>query len=134
MTLFVKFCILKKMFKNENKGIVFKARWFVRPYINTGVTIIFAWNESGYALSFHLQTIPLTCSIHHSLIIMIIGHVLILPTNLHLHLSLLSNFECHSIFFLVTTPQARQHNPQVNLRRNITTKSINKKNAATSNK
>ena len=24
----------------ENKGIVFKARWFVRPDINTGATII----------------------------------------------------------------------------------------------
>ena len=37
-----------KLFKNENKGIVFKARWFVRPDINTGVTIIFAaWNDLG---------------------------------------------------------------------------------------
>ena len=33
------------------KGIgFFKARWFVRPDTNTEVTIIFAWNDSGYAL------------------------------------------------------------------------------------
>ena len=38
------------MLKNEIKGIVFKAQWFVRPDINTDVTIIFAWNDSGYAL------------------------------------------------------------------------------------
>ena len=30
----------KKMFKNKNKGIVFKVRWFVRPDINTDMTII----------------------------------------------------------------------------------------------
>ena len=35
------------MFKNENKGIVFKVRWFVRPNINTDVTIIFVWNDEG---------------------------------------------------------------------------------------
>ena len=28
------------MFKNENKGNVFKARWFVLPDINTDVIII----------------------------------------------------------------------------------------------
>ena len=45
------------MFKNENKGIVFKARWFVRHDMNTDMTINFAWNDSGYALpsSFHLN-------------------------------------------------------------------------------
>ena len=45
------------MFKNDNKGIVFKARWFVQPDINTDVTIIFAWNDSGsgYALVIHLN-------------------------------------------------------------------------------
>ena len=31
-----------KVFKNDDKGIVFKAGWFVRPDINTDVTIIFA--------------------------------------------------------------------------------------------
>ena len=40
------------MLKNDNKGIVFKARWFVRPDINTDVTIIFAWNDEGI---FHLN-------------------------------------------------------------------------------
>ena len=44
------------MFKNDNKGIVFKSRWFVQPDINMDVTIIFAWNDSGYMLSsFHLN-------------------------------------------------------------------------------
>ena len=46
------------MLKNENKhdkGIVFKARWCVRPDINTDVTIIFAWNDSGYALVIPLK-------------------------------------------------------------------------------
>ena len=39
------------MFKNDNKGIVFKARWFVRPDMNMDVTIIFAWNDldNGHA-------------------------------------------------------------------------------------
>ena len=34
------FYLFLKVFKNENKGIVLKARWFVRPDINTGATII----------------------------------------------------------------------------------------------
>ena len=35
-------CFLYEMcrYELENKGIVFKARWFVRPDINTGATII----------------------------------------------------------------------------------------------
>ena len=33
------------MLKNENKGIVFKARWFVWSGINTDVTIMFAWTD-----------------------------------------------------------------------------------------
>ena len=32
--------IIYKHHELENKGIVFKARWFVRPDINTGATII----------------------------------------------------------------------------------------------
>ena len=36
------FYLFLKVFKNDNKGIVFEARWFVRPDINTDVTIIFA--------------------------------------------------------------------------------------------
>ena len=40
----------------ENKGIVFKARWIVRPNINTDATIIFAWNDSLYRA---VQTIAL---------------------------------------------------------------------------
>ena len=40
---------------NENKGIVFKARWFVQPNMNTGVTIIFVWHDSGYALIIPLK-------------------------------------------------------------------------------
>ena len=45
------------MFKNENKGIVFKARWFVRPDINMGVIIILVWREMTWAMlsSFHLN-------------------------------------------------------------------------------
>ena len=31
----------------ENKGIVFKAQWFVRLYINTDATIIFKCNDKG---------------------------------------------------------------------------------------
>ena len=29
--------------------------WFVRPYINTDVAIIIAWNDSGYALVIPLK-------------------------------------------------------------------------------
>ena len=43
------------MFKNDNKGIVFKVRWFVRPNINMDVTNIFSWNDSGYALVIPLK-------------------------------------------------------------------------------
>ena len=46
---------LVKVFKNDNKGIVFKARWFVRPDINTDVTINCAWNDLGYALVIQLR-------------------------------------------------------------------------------
>ena len=34
--------------KLENKGIVFKARWFVRPDINTARPL-FKWNDEGIA-------------------------------------------------------------------------------------
>ena len=35
-------------FKNVNKGTtVLKRAWFVRPGINTGMTIILAWNDKG---------------------------------------------------------------------------------------
>ena len=42
------------MFKNDKKGIVFKAWWFVRPDINTDVTIIFEMTRA-MPLSFHLN-------------------------------------------------------------------------------
>ena len=38
----------------ENKGIVFKARWFARPDINTGRPL-FKWNVEGIAESFHAK-------------------------------------------------------------------------------
>ena len=42
--------IWESVYKNDNKGIIFTVVVFVRPNINTHVTIIFAWNDSGYAL------------------------------------------------------------------------------------
>ena len=36
------------IFYLENKGIVFKARWFVRPDINTARPL-FKWNDAGIA-------------------------------------------------------------------------------------
>ena len=45
------------MFKNENKGIVFKARWFVRLDITraTGMTIILREMTRAVPLSYHLN-------------------------------------------------------------------------------
>ena len=58
--ILVKFGIFKQQkFKNENKGIVFKARWFVRPDINTGATISLL---GMMPLSFHLMVAPVFIS------------------------------------------------------------------------
>ena len=43
------------MFKNDNKGIFFKARLFVRPDINTDVTIILREITRAMPSSFHLN-------------------------------------------------------------------------------
>ena len=38
------------MFKNDNKGIVFKSCRVSPAWYKHGMTIIFTWNDSGYAL------------------------------------------------------------------------------------